>query len=68
MRKAANDEMRPLWPATAQISVMQAREILKNVETRLCKQDHTLRDIVPMLEVSIQRIRRAIRVVSKGLR
>jgi hypothetical protein len=68
MKKAANDEIRPLWPAEAQVLVLQARQILSRVEASLVRQDDSLRQVIPVLELSVKKIRRAIRVVSKGLR
>lgn len=67
MQKAANDELRPLWPAEAQVYVRQAISALKMIEDVLVKQDHRLSQVPASLNSSIQRIRRAIRVVNKGL-
>lgn len=68
-KKAANDDaLRPLWPAEAQVYVRQAIYVLGKVEGALVKQDHTLLVVVEDMETSIRRIRKAIRVVTKGLR
>jgi hypothetical protein len=66
-KKAANDAIRPVWTAEAAVLILQARQILSRVENSLVKQDDSLRAVPLNLELSIKRIRRAIRIVSKGL-